>query len=195
MNIFLRSYLHVGLAALGLLLLASCASNANNGPYNVSSEGGDIRLMLNGFDPVAYQVSSKHIRGLATIKAEHDGVTYRFENEANKATFLKEPDRFAPEYGGFCANGIIYGIPWGGDGDTWKIINGKLYIFGGQQSKNYFVMAEAANLKLADQYWQAEVKASAALFQRYKRLIFRVPHYQSGSQLEAEFKQSSTTKQ
>jgi YHS domain-containing protein len=183
MNKFLNTFV----AALGVLLLASCASNSSNGPHNISSEGADTRLMLNGFDPVAYHVSSKHMRGVATIKTEHDGVTYRFENEANKAAFLKEPNRFTPQYGGFCANGIAYGIPWGGDGDTWKIIDGKLYIFGGQSSKNYFLMDEAANLKLADQYWQSEVQGSTAVVQRYKRLALRVPHYKSGADLEAQW--------
>jgi YHS domain-containing protein len=173
--------------ALGILLLTSCASSNGRGPYNISAEGADSRLMLNGFDPVAYHVSSQHIRGATTIKTEHDGVTYRFENEANKATFLKEPNRYVPQYGGFCANGIVYGIPWGGDGDAWKIIDGKLFIFGGQSSKNYFLMDEGANLKLADQYWQSEVNGSTAIVQRYKRLVLRVPHYKSGAELEAQW--------
>jgi len=186
---FGRNFMRVSIAMLGALLLTSCASNNSNGPYNISSEGADTRLMLNGFDPVAYHVGGKHIRGVATIKAEHDGVIYRFENEANKATFLKQPNLFVPQYGGFCANGIAYGIPWGGDGDTWKIIDGKLFIFGGQQSQNYFQMDEATNIKLADQYWQAEVKGSTAVVQRYKRLALRVPHYKTGSELEQQWQQ------
>jgi YHS domain-containing protein len=191
MKQFLRFGIATCIATLGLLLLASCASSSssNGGPYNVSTEGADSRLMLNGFDPVAYHVSSKHIRGATTIKTEHDGVTYRFENEANKATFLKEPNRYVPQYGGFCANGIVYGIPWGGDGDAWKIIDGKLFIFGGQASKNYFLLDEAANLKLADQYWQTEVNGANAIVQRYKRLALRVPHYKSGGELEQQWQQ------
>ena len=183
----MNKFLRVFIASLGVLLLASCATNSLNGPYNISSEGADTRLILNGFDPVAYHASGKHIRGAAAIKTEHDGVTYRFENETNKAAFLKEPNRFVPQYGGFCANGIAYSIPWGGDGDAWKIVNGKLYIFGGQSSKNYFLVDEAANLKLADQYWQTEVKGSTAVLQRYKRLVLRVPHYKSGTELEAQW--------
>jgi hypothetical protein len=55
-------------------------------------------------------------------------------------------------------------------------------------------MDEKTNLRLADQYWQDEVKGGAALLQRYKRLILRVPHYKSGAALEEEWRkrQSST---
>jgi YHS domain-containing protein len=188
---FLQRFLLLSLS-LAVLSLAGCAnqgaSQALFGPYNTKSiDGSDEKLMLDGFDPVAYHLIGKHTRGVATISAQFDGVTYRFENENNKATFLKEPQRYAPQYGGFCANGIVYGIPWGGDGDTWKIIDGKLYIFGGQSSKNYFLMNEAANLKLADEYWSNDVKGSNALIQRYKRLVLRVPHYQSGAALEAQW--------
>jgi len=88
-----------------------------------------------------------------------------------------------PQFGGYCANGIAYAIPWGGDADTWKIIDGKLYIFGGQGSKDAFALDEKKNLALAEAYWKDEVAGSHSFIQRSKRLIFRVPHYQSGEEL------------
>jgi hypothetical protein len=103
--------------------------------------------------------------------------------------FAKDPAKYLPQYGGFCSNGIVYGIPWGGDPDTWKIIDGKLYIFGGESSKKFFLMDEKRNLALADQYWNSEVKGSNGLAQRYYRLAWRVPHYKTGAELEAEWRQ------
>lgn len=170
--------------AVLLLSLAGCASS---GPYNVSSEGADARLMLHGFDPVAYFTQGKHLPGKTDIKTEYDGVTYRFLNEDNKAAFLKEPARYMPQFGGFCSNGIVYGIPWGGDADVWKIIDGKLYIFGGESSRNYFLIDEKKNLALAGQYWNGEVKGSNAFTQRYYRLVWRVPHYKTGAELAAQW--------
>ncbi|MFM2112351.1 MAG: hypothetical protein RLZZ271_1011, partial [Pseudomonadota bacterium] len=82
-----------------------------------------------------------------------------------------------------CANGIVYGIPWGGDADAWKIINGKLYIFGGKASQEGFELDEKANLALANQYWASEVAGSNSFIQRAKRLVLRVPHYKSGEEL------------
>jgi YHS domain-containing protein len=174
-------------AAMFIVVLSGCASVGQFGPYNTSSDGEDTKLMLNGYDPVAYFTESRAVRGVASIKSTHDGVTYRFANAANKTLFDKEPLRYAPQYGGFCANGIAYAIPWGGDGDTWRIYDGKLYVFGGASSRNYFEMDRDKNVKLADQYWQSEIKGGGAVSQRYKRLAMRVPHYKTGAELEAEW--------
>jgi len=65
----------------------------------------------------------------------------------------------------------------------WKMINGKLYIFGGQASKDAFDLDEAGNLALAERYWREEVAGGNSFLQRAKRLVLRVPHYKSGEEL------------
>ena len=178
----------------GLLVAAFLSACAAGGPHNTSQEGADGRLMLKGHDPVAYFTLAKHTLGRADIKADHEGVTYRFMNDENKAMFLKEPARYVPQFGGFCANGIVYGIPWGGDADTWKLIDGKLYIFGGEGSKKYFLMDEKQNVALANRYWADEIKGSNGFIQRYKRLAMRVPHYKTGAELDAEWQKRQAPK-
>jgi YHS domain-containing protein len=173
------------LAAGAFALLIPMASLA--APYNTTSEGADASLMLKGHDPVAYFSVGRHLPGKPEIKADHDGVTYRFASEENKAMFLKEPAKFVPQYGGFCSNGIVYGIPWGGEPETWKMIDGKVFIFGGAGSMRYFLMDEKRNLELANRYWKDEIEGGGAFVQRYKRLVFRVPHYKTGAELEAEW--------
>ncbi len=179
------------LMALMVLALSGCAAN---GPYNSTSEGADSVLMLKGHDPVAYFTAGRHTLGRADIKAMHEGATYRFSSEENRAAFVKEPARYAPQFGGFCANGIAYGIPWGGDPDTWKIVDGRLYIFGGESSRKYFLMDEKRNIALADTYWKDEIRGSHALPQRYKRLVMRVPHYRTGKELEQEWQAKQAPK-
>jgi YHS domain-containing protein len=173
--------------ASALMLAALLAGCAGTGPNNTTSDGADANLMLKGHDPVAYFTLGKHTLGKADVKTDHDGATYRFMNDENKALFLKEPAKYVPQYGGFCSNGIVYGIPWGGDPDAWKIINGKLYIFGGESSRKYFLMDEKKNLALAERYWADEIKGHNAFIQRYKRLALRVPHYKTGKELETEW--------
>ena len=180
--------------AVVIVTTVSLASCASPGPYNSTSDGVDNVLMLQGHDPVAYFTLGKHTRGKPDIKATHEGATYRFISDEHKAMFVKEPAKFTPQYGGFCSNGIVYGIAWGGDPDTWKIIDGKLYIFGGDASRKYFLMDEKTNLQLADQYWTSEVKGSNAFVQRYYRLIVRVPHYKTGAKLEGEWQQGQSGK-
>jgi YHS domain-containing protein len=169
--------------------LAGCtAMNAQNPssklkPVNAVADAGDDRLMLKGHDVVAYFTQGKHALGSPQFKSVYEGVTFRFANAEHKALFDKEPAKYLPQYGGYCANGIVYGIPWGGDADSWRMHNGKLYIFGGIGSKQGFELDVPGNIALADKYWAEEVAGSHSFWQRSKRLVFRVPHYKSGEQL------------
>ena len=177
------------LLALAALLLAGCgAMTAQNPsgkytPVNAVAEGDEARVMLKGADVVAYFVSNKYQQGLPQFSSRYEDISFRFASAENKALFDKQPTKYLPEFGGYCANGIVYGIPWGGDADTWKMIDGKLYIFGGQASKDGFEIDEKKNLALAESYWKDEVAGNNSFVQRWKRLIFRVPHYQSGEAL------------
>lgn len=180
-----------GFAVAVALLLSGCG---DGGPFNLAPDEHDNRLMLKGHDPVGYFTDGKHEPGNPKIKAEYEGVVYRFVSEENKAVFLKAPARYVPQFGGYCSNGIAYGIPWGGEAETWKIIDGKLYIFGGKDSMNYFLMDEKANLERAHRYWREEVAGSSAIVQRAKRLVFRVPHYKTGKELAEEWQRRQSGK-
>jgi YHS domain-containing protein len=186
-----------------MLFLAGCgpmsAQNPSGAysPVNAFTEGEDAHLLLNGADVVAYFTQDAYQPGNAEFSSRHEGVDLRFASAENKALFEREPAKYLPQFGGYCANGIAYGIPWGGDADTWKIIEGKLYIFGGQASKDAFELDEAANLALAKQYWTEEVAGGNSFLQRVKRLVLRVPHYKSGEELAnavAEAKNSGATR-
>ena len=177
------------LVPLLVLSLAGCgpmsAQNPSGSfsPVNAVAEGEATNLLLNGADVVAYFTAGAYQPGKAEFGSRHEGVDLRFANAEHKALFEREPAKYLPQFGGYCANGIAYGIPWGGDADTWKIIDGKLYIFGGQASKDAFELDEAGNLALANQYWTEEVAGSNSFVQRVKRLLLRVPHYKSGEEL------------
>jgi YHS domain-containing protein len=153
---------------------------------NTSSEGADANLMLRGNDPVSYFSGSKPTLGKPEFKSEHQGVTYRFANASNRELFVQSPDKYAPQYGGFCANGATYAMKWGGEADVFEIYNGRLFIFGGQKSLDYWSMDKAKNVEHADGYWK-DMKDSSARLQTWKRLAFKVPHYKTGKELEAEW--------
>jgi YHS domain-containing protein len=121
--------------------------------------------------------------GSAQFASVYEGVNFYFANAEHKTLFDKEPTKYIPQYGGYCADGIVYGIPWGGDADTWILREGKLYIFGGQGSKDAFELDAPANFALADKYWNEEIKGNNSFVQRTKRLVFKVPHYKSGKEL------------
>ena len=152
-------------------------------PVNAVADSPESRLMLKGADVVAYFTRGRFVQGSPQFHSQYQGVDFRFASAEHKALFDKAPASYLPQYGGYCANGIVYGIPWGGDADTWKMVNGKLYIFGGKGSKDGWELDEKANMALADQYWKEEVSGSNSLLQRTKRLMFKVPHYKTGEEL------------
>jgi YHS domain-containing protein len=164
-------------------------------PVNAVEMPPSERVMLKGADVVAYFTEGAYRQGVAEHQSTLDGVSFWFANAAHKAQFEQSPQRYLPQYGGYCANGIAYGIPWGGDADTWKLIDDKLYIFGGQASQDGWELDEPANLALAEKYWAEEVKGNNSFFQRTKRLVLRVPHYKSGEQLASEVVAAKTPRQ
>lgn len=184
--------LHLG----GQPASAQSYTSPNEGPFRTISDGDDARLMLEGHDAVAYFTQNAAVKGNPAIKALHKGVTYRFATEANLAAFVKSPESYMPQFGGFCANGINYAVPWGGGGapNSWRIYRGKLYVFGGQKPRDHFEMETEVNLERGHRYWNDEVAGSNAFWTRNKRLIFRVPHYKTDAALQAEYEEKLAAK-
>lgn len=178
-------------AVLSVTLLGGCAAVVaqNPGgaysPVNAVEMAGQDRVLLKGADVVAYFTEGRHRQGDPRFASTHEGVVLHFASAEHQARFDADPAKYLPQYGGYCANGIAYGIPWGGDADSWRIIDGKLHIFGGQGSKDAFELDVPGNLALAERYWQQEVAGRNSFVQRFKRLVFRVPHYKSGEELAA----------
>ena len=177
----------VAAGAVACLMGCSAMQAQNPGgalkPVNAHVVDGSSTVMLKGHDVVAYFTQNKHAMGSAQFASVYEGVNFHFASAEHKALFDKEPAKYLPQYGGYCANGIVYGIPWGGDADSWRMIDGKLYIFGGAGSRDGFFLDIPGNITLADKYWKEEVAGSNSFWQRTKRLTFRVPHYKSGKEL------------
>jgi YHS domain-containing protein len=182
--------------ALRLTILAALAAVLSAcGSMNVVSDGPDARLMLSGNDPVSYFTQPRPVQGRPDLKAEHEGVTYRFASEENRRTFVASPAKYAPQFGGFCSHGLVYAVPIAGQTDNYTVIDGRLYMCGGHRSKLFFEMDQEKNLKLAHGYWISEVKDSNWRLQSWKRVFFnKLPHYKTNAQLAAEYEQRTGKK-
>jgi YHS domain-containing protein len=178
---------HARVALLGALIAASAVLAGCGTVKNTSPDGDDKALMLRGNDPVAYQTENRAIRGNPAIKAEHDGVTYRFASEANRAEFLRRPDKYVPAYAGFCASGAPYALKAAIGADTFKVVDGRLYLYGGERSRRGWELDQKKNIELGDAYWENETKNVPYRLQNFKRYVFRVPHYKSDAELDAEY--------
>ena len=190
MNAYARSLRRLWLLPV-LFLLSGCgAMTAQNpdgalSPVNAIKTDSENHLMLFGADVVAYFTEGRYRQGTAAYRSQYEGVDFHFASPENKALLDADPTAYLPQYGGYCANGIAFGIPWGGNAEDFVVHNGKLYIFGGQQSEKAFMLDLDKNLALADKYWRDEIDGGNSFWQRGKRLVLRVPHYQSGEEQAA----------
>ena len=127
---------------------------ANSGPMtkvNLDSQG----IILKGYDAVAYFKQGKPVTGNPAFKSTYQGATYLFASSADKADFEKDPAKYAPRYGGFCAYGVANGVMTGiGDPDAFVVYKGKLYLGGNQAALRGFMSEIDSNIDKADTNWR-----------------------------------------
>ncbi len=87
-------------------------------------------VAIQGYDPVAYFKQNKAVKGKKEIASSFQGVVYYFSSVANKEAFAKNPASYEPQYGGWCAFAMgDYGKKVEINPETFKIVDGKLYLF------------------------------------------------------------------
>ncbi len=109
------------IAALALGFITSTAAQADA----VYESWG---VAIDGTDPVAYFTEGKPVEGSSDHEVEWNGTTWRFASAANKASFEADPEKYAPQYGGYCAWAVAQGYTASTDPEAWKIVDGKLYL-------------------------------------------------------------------
>ena len=115
---------------ISLLILVAIASYAQPSENLKGLNVDENKVALEGFDPVAYFKDNKALKGKSSIVAEYGGVKYRFATQPNKDLFLTSPTKYLPQYGGWCAYAMgAKGEKVEIDPETFKIVDGKLYLF------------------------------------------------------------------
>jgi YHS domain-containing protein len=119
----------------------------------VWAAGQNEQVALKGYDPVAYFTVGHPDKGSADFVASYDGVTYWFKNANDRALFVADPDRYAPQYDGYCAVTVSRGGKYEADPEAWKIADGKLYVFGAKDLVGYFQEHATSVIAKADANW------------------------------------------
>lgn len=122
MKIYPGKFVNSGLA-LALSLFSAIASA---GEYNTGYFGN---LAIKGYDPVAYFTERRAVKGSEEISLSWLGAEWNFSSPIHKKLFSENPIKYAPQFGGYCADGIAYGnFTSHIDPTAWRIIEGKLYL-------------------------------------------------------------------
>jgi YHS domain-containing protein len=116
------------------------------------------KVAIQKYDPVAYFKQNKAIKGKNELVATYEGVVYYFSSKENKEAFVKSPAAYEPQYGGWCAYAMgAKGEKVEIDPETFKIVDGKLYLFYNAYFNNTLKTwnkEEASLKKKADANWK-----------------------------------------
>ncbi len=110
-------------------------------------------LALKGYDPVAYFKEGRAVEGRREFSHEWADATWRFSSAANRDAFAREPEKYAPQYGGYCAWGISQAKFFDGDPRLWRIVNGKLYVNYNEEIEKTWEQDIPGFIAKADGHW------------------------------------------
>jgi hypothetical protein len=139
------------LAAAGIA--ASAVSDAPGWADDAPPSG--MRVALGGYDPVAYFTDGHPVKGTQEFWSVFDNAVYFFRNGEHRAIFSAAPDRYAPQYAGFCAMSMSHGMKMEADPEAWIISDDKLFVFFAKDGIPGFKEEPKIIVGKADANWRA----------------------------------------
>lgn len=110
---------------------------------------------IRGYDPVAYFTDSKPVPGDSSISYRYQGANWYFANVQNREDFKADPEKYTPQYGGYCAYGTSQGHKAPTEADAWTIENGKLYFNYNKKVQTLWNKDRSGHIQKADSNWPA----------------------------------------
>ena len=121
-------------------------------PFSIHAETSVVGVQ--GYDLVSYHQDKGPVKGSGFHATGHEGTTYIFKDEANLKAFKANPDKYLPQYGGFCAYGAALGKKFVVDPTVYKVIDGKLYLNLNNDIAKKWNEDLEGNIKKADDHWK-----------------------------------------
>jgi YHS domain-containing protein len=137
----------------GCVALVVVATATGAYAQKVNTASGNVAVK--GYDVVAYVTAGRPMEGSAQFVHRIGGTTYRFASAANRDAFAKEPDRYVPQFGGFCAYAVSRGYTADIDPRAWRIVGGKLYLNYDRGAQAKWEEDLSGNISKGDANWPA----------------------------------------
>jgi YHS domain-containing protein len=115
-------------------------------------------VAIQGYDPVAFFTEHKPVKGQPAFPARHDGAIYYFASRENLDVFRKDPAKYEPAFGGYCAYGVSKNKLVEIDVDAFQIVDGKLLLQYSKGVRDDFNKDTKGNLAKAEQNWPSLVE-------------------------------------
>jgi len=110
-------------------------------------------VAIHGYDPVSYFADGKPVQGYGQYTVTYKNAIYRFSSTDNRDAFRANPERFAPQFGGFCAFGVTKERKFDTDPTAWRIVDGKLYLNLNKSVQKTWFKDIPGNIVSANEIW------------------------------------------
>lgn len=147
-NPFRRFFILAALPALAIALGGSLRAAENTSPVPGK------RIAIASHDPVSYFIRGRPEKGSREFWFAFDDAVYLFSSAKHRALFMADPERYAPQYHGYCTMKVSEGDRAEADPEAWVIVGGKLYVFRSKNGLARFNENRAEILGKADAAWQ-----------------------------------------
>ncbi|GGA09558.1 YHS domain-containing (seleno)protein [Neptunicoccus cionae] len=115
-------------------------------------------IAIDGTDTVAYFSLGKPVAGSRAHSVDWNGSTWLFASAENAATFSSDPEKYAPQYGGYCAFAMARGYVAPTEPEAWTIVDGKLYLNFNLEVRTKWQADIPGYIKKADGHWPAPLE-------------------------------------
>ena len=142
------STIFAAILAAAALLAAPIAASAKDAVYQ-----SFFGTAIDGTDPVAYFTENKPVKGSSDFAHEWNGATFHFASAESRDLFAANPEKYAPQYGGYCAWAVSQGYTASTDPEAWKIVDGKLYLNYSKSVQQTWEQDIPGNIAAGDGNW------------------------------------------
>lgn len=132
---------------------AAASVYCGSGLAQHSVPSGGARVALKGYDPISYFTDGKPEKGSSEFTFPFDDTTYWFKSAEHRDKFAADPERYAPQFDGFCTIQLSRGLKVEADPEAWTITNGKLYVFSAKRGVPVFEQQPVAIADKARENW------------------------------------------
>ncbi len=135
-------------AVASILLISSISFAAT-----IDVNAGENDLAIHGYDPVSYFTQEKAVKGSHQYTATHNSAIYQFSSQDNRDRFSANPEKFAPQFGGYCAMGVALNKKLDIDPNAFRVVDGKLYLNLNKAVQKKWLSDVPTHLETANRVW------------------------------------------
>ena len=135
-----------------LLILSACTTTI--APINVDAHGNAVK----GYDPVAYFTVGQPVMGQEEFQYSWENARWLFSSREHLTLFQENPEKYAPQYGGYCAYAVSQGTTADIDPEAWAIVDGKLYLNLNKDVQTLWNKDRTGYIEMADKNWPKLLK-------------------------------------